>query len=152
MMSLKFPATPAKDDVVISFKHSTDQITLLDEFVWLNSGIESVRLTQGGVTYGLTDIANAAIAAEATSGNDAIVGIDGVNDVIDGGKGNDLITGGRANDTYMYRAGDGDDIIDPTRGGTDQLKLVDYNIGECVGRQLGSRADLQDRRRSCHPP
>ena len=77
----------------------------------MNAGIESVKLTPGGVTYGLTDIANAAIAAEATSGNDAIVGADGVNDVIDGGKGNDLITGGRANDTYIYRAGDGDDPL-----------------------------------------
>ena len=133
------------NDIVVSFAHSTDQITLIDELGGSLGGIESVQFTLDGTTYSATDIANAAIAAEATSGNDTIVGFDGGavgDEVIDGGTGNDLIIGGRVNDTYVYRAGDGDDIIDPSRGGTDRLTLVDYNISDLISAVRASADSL----------
>ncbi|MEI6056438.1 MAG: calcium-binding protein, partial [Lentisphaerota bacterium] len=53
------------------------------------------------------------------NGNDVLIGGDGGdiirgregNDLFDGGKGNDTLNGGDGNDTYIYRRGDGSDII-----------------------------------------
>ena len=47
----------------------------------------------------------------ATIGNDVIIGSN-ANDVIIGFKGNDKISGGAGNDIYIFRKGDGQDIID----------------------------------------
>ncbi|MEX5618502.1 hypothetical protein ABFV55_27910, partial [Pseudomonas syringae] len=48
------------------------------------------------------------------------------NDIIYGGRGNDILDGGDGDDKYVYRLGDGQDIIDQTGGGTDTLS---FDIG-----------------------
>ena len=44
------------------------------------------------------------------NGDDSIVGGDG-KDTLNGGKGNDTLTGGKGADIFVYKSGDGDDII-----------------------------------------
>ncbi|KAB2847377.1 MAG: hypothetical protein F9K44_13630, partial [Hyphomicrobiaceae bacterium] len=61
------------------------------------------------------------------------------NDLVDGGTGDDVITSGYnyngGSDTFIYRSGDGNDIInDPTYGSldasTDKLRLIDLNAAD----------------------
>ena len=67
---------------------------------------------------------------DAQGGNDAITTFAGADtidagsgdDIINAGIGNDTITGGSGNDTYIYKAGDGQDIIRDISG-TDTLNL-----------------------------
>jgi len=54
------------------------------------------------------------------SGNDILVGGNG-NDTLVGEDGNDYLQGGAGDDQYVYRAGNGKDVIDNAGGGTDWL-------------------------------
>ncbi|NVK02355.1 MAG: hypothetical protein HWE12_12495, partial [Oceanospirillaceae bacterium] len=44
------------------------------------------------------------------SGSDTLLGSEGI-DLLEGGKGDDILDGGQGNDTYLYREGDGNDLI-----------------------------------------
>lgn len=59
-----------------------------------------------------------------TDYNDVIKGGDG-DDTIYGGEGNDTITGGKGENTISYRLGDGNDIINLTKGEKFTLDLID---------------------------
>ena len=61
-----------------------------------------------------------------TDYNDTIKGGDG-NDTITGGKGNDAITGGAGTTVVSYKKGDGDDVINLTKGENFTLNLTDLN-------------------------
>lgn len=52
--------------------------------------------------------------------------ISSVGNTYDGGLGNDVISGSRGNDIYIFRAGDGNDII-RAQGGLDQLQVPSGN-------------------------
>ncbi len=58
-----------------------------------------------------------------TDYNDVIKGGDG-NDAIYGGEGNDTITGGNGKNTISYRAGDGNDVINLTKGENFTLSIL----------------------------
>ncbi len=58
-----------------------------------------------------------------TDYNDVIKGGDG-NDTIHGGEGNDTITGGKGVNTITYRAGDGNDVINLTKGENFTLDML----------------------------
>ncbi len=118
------------NDVLITFKNSADQVLLENEFASSNSNIDQIQLTADGTTFNGDDIRSAILASGSTSADDTIVGINGGNETIDGGKGNDLVVGGSGNDTYLYRRGDGDDRIVTASGGIDLLKLADYNVSD----------------------
>ena len=60
------------------------------------------------------------------SGNDYLEGGQG-NDILDGGAGNDILDGGGGDDIYLFRAGDGQDLIKNSSGGNDLLKFEDIN-------------------------
>ena len=64
-------------------------------------------------------------------GNDTLKGGYG-NDVLDGGAGDDYLEGGQGDDTYIFRAGDGNDIINnyDSTIGDDRLKLAGLNAGD----------------------
>ena len=73
----------------------------------------------------------------ATIGNDVIVGSND-NDLIIGYKGNDKISGGAGNDIYVFRKGDGQDIIDnynyhwdAQSKDSDTLEMRELNYSEC---------------------
>ncbi|HMO06583.1 MAG TPA: calcium-binding protein, partial [Paracoccaceae bacterium] len=82
--------------------------------------------------------------------DDVIVG-SGALDVLDGGRGNDVLRGGAGGDIYLYRRGDGQDIIEemnpvalaPGKGGLDYIQF----LGDITARDLhlsrtGESADL----------
>lgn len=60
------------------------------------------------------------------SGSDILVGGAGV-DTLVGEDGNDLLQGGAGDDKYLYKAGNGKDVIDNTGGGTDWLFFNDVD-------------------------
>lgn len=70
-----------------------------------------------GITFGdgsiiSTDaIAASLIDAEGTTGNDQIVGVAYFSEVIEGRGGDDELFGSLGSDTYVYRPGDGNDVI-----------------------------------------
>jgi len=96
--------------------------TLFDGEVLVgNDTGKSVTYYEKGVKY--TDTENDNITG--TDKNDLILGEGGADtlkglagdDVLIGGTGTDFLNGGAGNDTYVYKAGDGFDIITDTDGG-----------------------------------
>jgi Ca2+-binding RTX toxin-like protein len=88
----------------------------------LGQGLESIMLDDAA--WSPRDLAAKAVAAQATAGNDAIVGF-GYDDAITGGAGDDRLAGHRGNDTYSWSRGDGNDTIDESgRAGGRADKLV----------------------------
>lgn len=65
------------------------------------------------------------------AGSDALIGNEGADyliggagdDVLDGGEGDDQLQGGTGSDTYVYRSGDGSDMIVETAASDDQDRL-----------------------------
>ena len=72
-------------------------------------------------------------------GNDTLKGGYG-NDVLDGGAGDDYLEGGQGDDTYIFRAGDGNDIINnyDSTIGDDRLKLAGLNAGDLWFEKSGN--------------
>ncbi|MDR0528983.1 MAG: hypothetical protein LBG69_05165 [Zoogloeaceae bacterium] len=78
-------------------------------------------------------------------GNDTLYGENG-NDVLDGGAGNDRLEGGYGNDTYVFRKGDGQDVIydyDYNAGNCDTIKFLDMNADEIKVIRSGNDLILQ---------
>ncbi len=69
------------------------------------------------------------------------------NDVLEGNAGNDILTGGAGSDTYIYRRGDGNDIIndfDDSETGSssiDTLRLEGFDVAD-VKTKIKSGSDL----------
>jgi VCBS repeat-containing protein len=86
-------------------------------------GIEQLRFTDGTV-WGRVDLAAQALAA--THGDDAIVG-GYQDDTLDGGAGNDHFKNLGGHDTYRFGIGDGQDVIETTRGRIQFKPGIDQN-------------------------
>jgi Ca2+-binding RTX toxin-like protein len=76
---------------------------------WLSQGVEQIKFADGTI-WSRADIRAALISTAGTAGNDVINGSSSA-DVIAGGLGNDTINGGSGSDIYIYRRGDGNDVI-----------------------------------------
>ncbi|MDL2321917.1 hypothetical protein LJC47_06180, partial [Desulfosarcina sp. OttesenSCG-928-B08] len=129
---------PSGEDLVIAVKEAgktaeelTDRLTI-QSFFSLHTRIENFRFSDGTVLNS-QDIINlmfsegddtivlktdADLVLMGKGGSDVIASGKG-NDTITGGTGNDLLYGGSGDDTYIFRPGDGRDIIDET--GTEEL-------------------------------
>ena len=81
-----------------------------------------------GVIWDTSTILQAAILAQASSGNDFIAGT-GQADVISGGTGDDAISGGAGNDSFSFTRGDGRDVIEDASG-SDTLTISGYRPDE----------------------
>ena len=77
-----------------------------------------------GTVWTRADLRVKLLAQAATTGDDVINGFN-TDDTISGGTGNDALNGGSGNDSYVYNAGDGNDIITEASfaGGADRLVL-----------------------------
>jgi Ca2+-binding RTX toxin-like protein len=104
------------NDLTIAIAGTSDTLTIKREFETINdvssqtwNDVENFTFTDGS-TKSSTDIMAQAVQAQATAGDDHIVGFY-VNDTIVGGPGNDLMEGGRGADTYVHNIGDGNDVV-----------------------------------------
>lgn len=78
------------------------------------------------------------------AGNDRLNGLSG-DDTLLGGLGNDTLNGGEGNDVFIYRRGDGDDLItsETISNGIDRLVLRDIEREDVTGRVDGNNLVLE---------
>ncbi|WP_371395684.1 cadherin-like domain-containing protein [Fretibacter rubidus] len=101
-----------RNDLVITFANG-DRIEIVDTIDETNAGtIETITFDGDGVSFTNAEIRALILSQQATAGDDVIIGYSSTEDVITGGAGNDLLIGGDLSDTYIFNAGDGNDIID----------------------------------------
>lgn len=76
------------------------------------------------------------------AGDDTVFGESG-SDVLDGGTGNDILVGGSGDDLFVFRGGDGADlIVDFTAGGAeDRMLLIDTGLHSFADVQAASSFD-----------
>lgn len=83
------------------------------------------------------------------AGDDSILGGTGADTIdagtgrstIDGGTGNDSMTGGDLGDTFVFRQGDGADIITNFAAGRDELRFIDFGAKFDTAAELLNAAD-----------
>lgn len=86
------------------------------------------------------DLIESLLSVRGTAANDKLYG-SRFTDYFVGDKGNDTLTGGFGDDIYVFKKGDGQDIIndyDYTKGNSDTLRLDDYNSNEVTMSRVGS--------------
>ncbi|WP_280514010.1 calcium-binding protein, partial [Stappia taiwanensis] len=122
-------------DVLISFPNSGDQILVRGAFS--NANVDTIRFADG-VEWTREELVAQAILSQQTDSGDAITG-SALDDRIEGGLGDDDIAGGAGNDVYMFRAGDGRDVIQDNSG-TDRVEIRGYRPSEVqVSRPVEDR-------------
>ncbi len=96
-----------------------------------------------GTVIDFQDAMQLGFAAQATDGNDHIVG-SGRNDILRGGKGDDTLSGGLGDDTYVYGRGDGNDTLANNTGwnGQGQSVLTLKGISPSEVRYVSNGRDL----------
>ncbi|HMP56456.1 MAG TPA: Ig-like domain-containing protein, partial [Novosphingobium sp.] len=99
--------------------------------------IETVRFADGTI-WGMADL----LARAASPLDDFLFGDSGDN-TLAGGLGNDRLSGRGGNDTYLFAAGDGQDIIrDDAFSPADRLVISGYGESDIRFFRLGSGTDL----------
>ena len=84
------------------------------------------------------------------NGNDSLNGLAGADrleggngsDALNGGVGNDMLIGGRGDDTYVFSAGGGQDTIDNSGGGVDELHFEGITFNQIGSGLMKSGNDL----------
>jgi Ca2+-binding RTX toxin-like protein len=140
-------------DMVITFKDSTDKITVSAFLIngalhAVYSPMQQIRFDDG-TTWDAATILAWLIAP--TEGNDTIIGTSGAdlingyggddelvggdgNDTIDGGNGNDSVQGGGGDDTLLFGKGDGQDVSGVYYGGG--IEVLQFKQGVMPGDVL----------------
>jgi len=115
------------DDMTISFAGHSGSVFLNEQFGRTQDGVDEFIFADG-VVWTDEELASEYLRRQTTTGDDVIKGFDG-NDVIVGGEGNDDVEGGIGSDLYVYRKGDGNDVLydSGSSSDTDTLQLVDIN-------------------------
>ncbi|MGB3165783.1 MAG: calcium-binding protein, partial [Alteraurantiacibacter sp.] len=111
-------------NVAIRFTSSDDEIVVVDLLDGASRGVESIVLDDGTV-FGITEVSQLILAVQTSERDEVIVGSN-ASEIIEASRGNDLIDGLGGNDRFIFRAGDGDDRIDPFGTGNKVLEFVDY--------------------------
>jgi Ca2+-binding RTX toxin-like protein len=125
-------------DLIVLAGPAGNSITIKDQFLWGDAGIEEIIFGDGSVW------SRAEISARAyqfgTNGADTLVGT-GDDDVLRGGLGDDVMNGGAGSDTYLYLLGDGNDIIDDGVNAapqTDVLRFEDLDASDVEVSRTGN--------------
>ena len=126
---------------------NADQGTIRLEGSVLNSsgnGVENILFDNGTIWTQATlmAIASVDLTIYGTRNNDVLYGTSG-NDTFDAGLGDDTLRSGAGSDTYIYRSGDGNDLIDDessSRTQTDTLKLLDINSSDVTFSRVGKNS------------
>lgn len=113
----------------------------LDGFI--SRGVDRVEFVDGSA-WSAHDLRLKVLTVASTDGDDVIVGYN-TDDILSGGLGNDTLTGGEGRDTYLYRRGDGNDVIDESSdvwSESDKLMLSDVTAGQVTLERSGGDVSL----------
>lgn len=134
------------NDLIITIAGGDDQIVIDDWFVDRAYRIENLNFTDD-TSYAIATRANLVARNEGSDGADTLYGdaygvitvaggggndtlrAGAIGSVLDGGLDDDTMYGSAANDTYVFRLGDGQDVI-IEQGGSDQIVFADANREE----------------------
>jgi len=105
-------------------------------------GIDYIRAYQfNDLAAPAKPVIGAARLLQGTSKNDVLVGASG-NDRIEGGSGNDTLTGGAGPDSFVFRRGDGLDVVTDFSPGTDKLVLEGVSASQVTTRLVSGGLEL----------
>jgi Ca2+-binding RTX toxin-like protein len=116
-----------------------EQIVFADNTTWDRTKIQSEAVITG---------TSGAETLNGTSANETLVGLggndtlngSGGNDTLDGGADNDTLNGGAGSDAYIYRSGDGNDLLNEDNGSTtdiDTLRFTNLNASDLTFSRSG---------------
>jgi Ca2+-binding RTX toxin-like protein len=129
------------NDLVIGFQGSTDTITAmntLDEDAY--DRIEQIVFNDGTI-WSSADVRANLYAQQTTDGGDVLWGFK-PNDTLDGGLGDDTISGRDGSDTYVFTAGDGQDVIEENGfNDTDRIVIHGYTPANLILSTTNGTAD-----------
>lgn len=113
------------------FGDGSDSITVFNGLTDGDAGaIESFNI--GGTPMSLSDLRQLYLSEQTTAGNDRIYGSDSA-DTLTGGTGDDVLQGRDGSDIYVFKRGDGKDVIDDNGAGdTDKLTIQGYNFSDAL--------------------
>ncbi|HLQ19030.1 MAG TPA: calcium-binding protein, partial [Tabrizicola sp.] len=114
-----------RQELVLSFLGSDDEIVLRSGSATSWNGIETIAFGDGTTLTVASLLEQTRIVA--TSGADVLTGTSAA-ETITGGLGDDSIDGGTGSDTFVYRRGDGSDVI--TNFSSMTLQIDGYAPGE----------------------
>jgi len=128
-----------RDELVITFDGTGDEIVL--RYGTNLSGVDALVLADG--TTLTRDQMFTAAVGKGTDFDDVITGSSGA-ETLEGGLGDDTLEGGSGNDVYIYRAGDGRDVIDEagSSSNTNRLLLPDYTPDDVTALAMTNRYDV----------
>ncbi len=129
-----FTHETGNDTLQIMIKATGDVISVNHQFASpsFNYGVEQLVFAEG-TTWDLAKIVSEAWYRGTAAGETIVAS--GFRDTISGGAGADILRGGNNSDTYVYRSGDGSDMIDETSGSivdVDVLRFADLNSADLV--------------------
>jgi Ca2+-binding RTX toxin-like protein len=120
------------NDLVISFQGSTDTITVmntLDEDAY--DKVEQYVFDDGTI-WSSADVRANLYTQQATTGDDQLWGYKPA-DTLEGGLGNDTLIGQDGSDTYVFTAGDGQDVIEDNGfNDTDRIVIHGYTPANVI--------------------
>ena len=134
------------NDIRLTIGGTTDTVTLGLQLSGIWGGVDQVRFADGTVWDRATLLQKATTPTSGNdtiygdytantlsggAGNDNLYGRDG-NDQLSGDTGNDYLEGGTGNDTYLFNAGDGQDVIFDWGDGSD-VDTVQFGAGITTG-------------------
>ncbi|MBL4876763.1 MAG: hypothetical protein JKY10_09775, partial [Cohaesibacteraceae bacterium] len=125
-------------DIILAFPETGDQLLLKNA---LGTTLLPIFKFTGGVVWQNTDLLQAFVNGQSSLNADYIIG-SSLDDQIAGGDGDDDIQGGGGDDIYIFRRGDGRDVI-ADNAGMDTLEIRGY-ISEdmIVSRGAGGKAEI----------
>ena len=132
-------------DLVIMRPATAGQYTVIGHFNGSGAGLERMVFADGTI-FSRADIALASTwlgsVAGASSGDDVLVGNNSVN-VFDGGLGNDTMTGYSGGDTYVFKPGQGHDVVTEVNdSGIDRLLLTGISPESVMVLRNGNHVTL----------
>ncbi|MGE5266611.1 MAG: Ig-like domain-containing protein, partial [Deltaproteobacteria bacterium] len=127
-------------DVVLESANSGIDTVLASVSYVLPGNVEHLNLTKSGAVGDGNALNNRITGSD---GSDTLWGFQG-NDTLVGGRGNDVLDGGAGSDSYVYSAGDGNDIIRPSAdfAGFDTLALIGFGTGDVKVFEATNGSDM----------
>ncbi|MCY6379413.1 calcium-binding protein [Hoeflea prorocentri] len=123
-------ASASNDTLMITFVGTTDQITIVNTLD--DNGADEIEqiVFDDGTIMNMDQVRVILTANQSTDGDDTITGFTN-NNTLEGGLGNDRLHGKDGSDTYVFNAGDGQDLIEDNGWrDTDRLVIHGYTPAE----------------------